>query len=153
VELPVFDGLVTAYVLADAVVDALGWNLLERFLRATVYPRLRIERHARGVTAWRDELPVAHDLPDDEEALLRVLHGRAGWPIFLQELGGRPDWSADRFYDARVVEDATASLESPDGWITVEVSRPLADVETAMPALNVVATVGGTAIGVVTVPV
>jgi peptidoglycan/xylan/chitin deacetylase (PgdA/CDA1 family) len=152
VELPMFDGLVTGYVLADAIVDALGWSILDRFLRAAVYPRLEIRRDERGVSAWRGTLRIADGLPDDEDELTRAVHAQAGWPIFLQELWGRRDWSPDRFYDPCVVEEASVRRTSFDGWITVEVSQPLADVETSAQVLRVVPSVGGTAIGVLTMP-
>jgi peptidoglycan/xylan/chitin deacetylase (PgdA/CDA1 family) len=153
VELPVFDGLVTGYVLADAVADVLGWSILERFLRCTVFARLEFRRDEHGVSAWRRALCVADGLPDDGDGLFRAVHAQAGWTIFLQELWGRSGWSADRFYDPTVVEEETPRRTSVDGWLAIEVSEPLADVETSSRVLRVVPSVGGTAIGVVSVPV
>ena len=69
IELPVCDGAVPAYVLADAIGARYAWEILGRFFQTTD-PAYEIGRH--------DEL---------------------GWPRFLRELWGRPSWPEDAFYD------------------------------------------------------
>src|SRR5262249_6081126 len=81
------------------------------------------------------------------------LHDQCGWTVFLQEIWGRPDWPNARFYDPRQEQGAAPRRQVSDGWLVVEVSQEIPDVETAAPVLNVVLTVGGVAIGVVPVPV
>jgi peptidoglycan/xylan/chitin deacetylase (PgdA/CDA1 family) len=71
----------------------------------------------------------------------------------LQEIWARPDWPNERFYDPQSPEEAAAQRCAADGWFTVEVSADLPDLEVCGHELDVVLTVGGVALGVVTVPV
>ncbi|MBD2075732.1 glycosyltransferase [Phormidium sp. FACHB-592] len=130
-ELPVCDGFVASYVLSDAIVAEYAWTILGKFFEHTIYSKVN----------------------DRQDLTVQELHNQTGWTVFLQELWGRPEWSDREFYDPAVVEQSRTRCHSDDGWLVLEVSEELPDVETAQSALNVVLTVGGSALGVVTVPV
>jgi peptidoglycan/xylan/chitin deacetylase (PgdA/CDA1 family)/SAM-dependent methyltransferase len=138
VELPVVGGSVSAYVLEDAVAARFAWQILGRFFAATVYGG------GRG----------ARPPGDDHRAALALLHDDIGWVTFLQELWGRPGWPRSRFYDPTFDDPAARALTLEAGSFTCEVSDDPPDVS-APPArrLPLLLTVGGIALGTVTVPV
>jgi peptidoglycan/xylan/chitin deacetylase (PgdA/CDA1 family) len=152
-ELPVFDGLVPSYVLADAIAAEFGWQILDRFFQRRVYRDLEIKRTANGLSIWRDALCLAGGINESEDTLVRHIHDHVGWTIFLQELWGRPDWPQDRFYNPEAVKRSVLLRKINNGWLTIEVSEELPDVDVSGQELNVVLSVGGVALGVVTVPV
>ncbi|MEM9926538.1 MAG: glycosyltransferase [Cyanobacteria bacterium P01_D01_bin.50] len=76
------------------------------------------------------------------------------WTVFLQQIWGRENWTLEQFYNPETVEEASSyKKNSKDGSLRVEVSEELPDVETKFPELDVLLTVGGVAIGCVSVPV
>jgi len=130
-ELPACDGLVASYVLGDAIVAKYAWTILGKFFEHTIYGKLN----------------------NGQNLSIHEQHNQTGWTVFLQELWSRPDWTDKDFYNPAVVDQSSRRHYSDDGWLVIEVSEELPDVETAKPELNVVLTVGGSALGVVTVPV
>jgi peptidoglycan/xylan/chitin deacetylase (PgdA/CDA1 family)/SAM-dependent methyltransferase len=125
-ELPVCDGQVPRYVLADAISARYYWTILGEFFANTVYA----------------ERKVGEDAAIDP-------HDEVGWTVFLQELWGRPGWSAERFYDGHAAEPGARLAHAEDGWLTVEASDELPDVELGDETVQVVFTVGGAAIALV----
>jgi peptidoglycan/xylan/chitin deacetylase (PgdA/CDA1 family) len=122
-ELPVCDGLVTSWVLKDAIASQFAWQILGRFFEQTVYA---------------DNHPNAHN--------------EIGWTVFLQQVWGRSDWESDRFYNPAWEEEVTV-IQNRTGWLVVEVSTELPSVEVTLPEIDVALTVGGVGVGVVTIPV
>src|SRR5215471_17228602 len=51
VELPMFDGFVSSYVLEDAIAAAFAWELLGRYLRVNLYPIFAVARED-NTFAW-----------------------------------------------------------------------------------------------------
>lgn len=78
---------------------------------------------------------------------------RRGWTVFLQEVWGRPDWPEGRFYDSPDTHEPAPRRRVSRRWISIEVSAPLPDLEGTGPEVDVALTVGGVALGRVTVPV
>jgi len=150
-ELPVCEGIVPGYVLADAIATEFAWPILGRFFEHTVYRDLKIEQGPTGLSLRRGDLRLADGLSEDEGTFWPQAHDRAGWAVFLQEVWARPDWPNERFYDPQASEEAAARRCAADGWFTVEVSEDLPDLEVSGQELDVVLTVGGVALGVVTV--
>lgn len=125
IELPVCDGVVPGPVVADAVAADHAWTLLGRLFERTVYP----------------EVASGH------------AHDEVGWTTLLQEVWGRPGWAGDAFYDAAISDDAGDAIETAQRWQTVEVSSELPELRLTGDAseVDLAITVGGAALGVVTV--
>ena len=153
IELPVCEGLVPSYVLADAIAAEFAWPILGRFFERTVYRDFNVEREQTGLSLRRGDLRLAEGLPENEDTFWSQAHDRVGWTVFLQEVWARPDWPNERFYDPQAPEEAAAQRCAADGWFTVEISADLPDLEVCEQELNVVLTVGEVALRVVTVPV
>lgn len=153
IELPICEGLVPSHVLADAIAARFAWPILARFFEHTVYRDLRIEREPTGLSVRRGALLLGGELPDNGDTFWSQLHDRVGWTVFLQEIWGKPAWPRERFYDPQAPEEATTRYRAANNWPAVEVSRDLPDLQVSGRKLDVVLTVGGVALGVVTVPV
>ena len=142
VELPFCDGLVASAILADASASRFYWRILRRFFERSVYPQVSIERGASGLSLRRSDLVLMSEPAGTEEALLRDLHDRVGWAIFLQELWGCPEWPLETFYDPRASDRPGDPRRARDGWLVVEASAELPSVEADEDELDVVLTVG-----------
>ena len=154
IELPVFNGFVPGYVLADAIAAEFAWIIIRRFFEHTVYPRLNIRRESAGLSLWRGSLCLAQSLPSDEFVVKQQMHEVVGWTVFLQEIWGRPDWPNECFYDAQTVEEGiVAKVSAKNNWVTIEVSEDIPAVEVSGRELNVLVTAGGASLAVVTLPV
>jgi peptidoglycan/xylan/chitin deacetylase (PgdA/CDA1 family) len=176
-ELPVCDGRVPRYVLADAIAAEFSWPILGRFFERTVYRDLRIEREPTGLSLRRGTRRLADQIPEDGPLFWQRVHDRIGWTVFLQEIWGCLDKPTGWFYrDDRPASPTQgrwpgimhrlrngasrlrARFRTPgmmprgvadDGWLTVEVSDKLPDLEIAGRQLDVLLTVGGVSLGVV----
>ncbi|MEG5053662.1 MULTISPECIES: sulfotransferase [unclassified Microcoleus] len=130
IELPICDGMVAASVLADAVAAQFAWQILDRF-----FQRNRCEK---GNKLW--------------ETVLKPLHPKHDWTLFLQELWGRPHWNLEDFYNPESAEEVpTITLEKD--WIAVEISEEFANIKVELSEIDVLVKVGGVAVGIVTVAV
>lgn len=152
IELPVCDGLVPSYVLIDAIAAEFGWTILGRFFQRTVYREIEVRKDPQGVSIWRADLCLTDRFADDDHSVSQLIHDKAGWTIFLQELWGRPDWPQAHFYAPQSGDPSTRRCNN-GGRLTVDVSEDVPDLVVSSQKLDVVLTVGGSAIGVVTVPV
>ncbi|MEO8047509.1 MAG: polysaccharide deacetylase family protein, partial [Nitrospirota bacterium] len=152
IELPVCDGLVSSYVLVDAIAAEFAWPILGRFFQRTVYREIEVRKEPQGVSIWRAGVCLADRFADSDHGVFQLIHERAGWTIFLQELWGRPDWPQARFYEPQREGPSTRRCDN-GGWCTIDVIEDIPDLEVFSQELHVVLTVGGSAIGVVTVPV
>ncbi|MEG3903214.1 sulfotransferase [Microcoleus sp. B4-C5] len=130
VELPICDGMVAASVLADAVAAQFAWQILDRF-----FQRNRCEK---GNKLW--------------ETVLKPLHPKHDWTLFLQELWGRPHWHLEDFYNPESAEEVpTITLEKD--LIVLEISEEFANIKVEISEIDVLVKVGGVAVGIVTVAV
>jgi peptidoglycan/xylan/chitin deacetylase (PgdA/CDA1 family)/2-polyprenyl-3-methyl-5-hydroxy-6-metoxy-1,4-benzoquinol methylase len=156
IELPVCDGLVPSYVLVDAIAAEFAWPILGRFFQRTVYREIEVRKEPQGVSIWRAGLCLTDRFADNDHGAdhgaSQLVHERAGWTIFLQELWGRPDWPQARFYEPHPETSSTRRCNN-GGWLRVDVSEDVPDLEVSSQELHVVLTVGGSGIGVVPVPV
>ncbi len=146
-DLPLCDGRLPQYVLADAIAARFAWPILGRFLEQAAYASLRLTPEGGGWSVHRRGVRLGAT----EGSARPPLHDLVGWTVFLQELWGRPEWPLGRFYNPRRGGGRAASHRADDGRLHVEVSEELPDVESRAPAVEVVVTVGGAALGVVRV--
>ncbi|MDB5077377.1 MAG: glycosyl transferase family 2, partial [Chloroflexi bacterium] len=140
VELPVIGGCVQARVLADAIAAEFSWTILGHFFIRTVYTG-----SGGNIPSNPREEALAH-------GRLQELHDRTGWTVFLQELWNHPDWPPERFYDAEFAWNSSTERQLQSRRIQLDVSKDFPNVEFNGSEVEVEVQVGGTTIGVVTVP-
>ncbi|MBW4523132.1 MAG: glycosyltransferase [Scytolyngbya sp. HA4215-MV1] len=129
-ELPVCDGVLSAVVMADAIAANFAWQILGRFFEQTLYAKI--------TTA--DNFQSFHD--------------EQGWLIFLQQLWNCPDWSNADFYNPHLIREvSTLTQQIEHNELTLEISEALPNVSVSASELTVLLTVGGSALGFITVPV
>jgi peptidoglycan/xylan/chitin deacetylase (PgdA/CDA1 family)/GT2 family glycosyltransferase/2-polyprenyl-3-methyl-5-hydroxy-6-metoxy-1,4-benzoquinol methylase len=148
-ELPVFEGVVPRYVLADALAAEFAWKILYRFFRYTIFEQLDAKKSEKGLSVWRGSLMIADGLVEDDDNFHQSLFDQAGWTLFLQELWGRPDWSLDRFYNPELVVASELVRNSSDGWLEIEVNQEIPNVHVSGNQLKVIPRIGKSPIGVV----
>src|SRR5262245_33717056 len=101
-ELPVCDGFMPGYVLADAIAAEFAWPILGHFFERTVYRDLRIEQGPSGLSVWRGTLLLADELlGDDGMFAWRWAHTQFGWAACLQAICGCRTWPRVGFSDPR----------------------------------------------------
>ena len=132
VVLPAVDGLLPAPVVADAVADEFGWELLGHFFDASIYSTLELRESERGVSVTRGSVVIAEIAGADLRSFDRpARHARIGWTVFLQELWGLPSWPSDRFYmqDRKALVASRRRIGVGDlDPIWVEIAEELPDV-------------------------
>ncbi|OCQ93927.1 hypothetical protein BCD67_20625 [Oscillatoriales cyanobacterium USR001] len=130
VELPFGDGVVTSSVLADAIASKFYWSILHRFFVGKVG-----EHPIKIIDSW-----------------LKKQQFKKVWQDFLQDIWGQPYWHIENFYTPQLFE-YTTTKHLDTKLLTIEVSEPLTNIEVALPEIDVMLTVGGAAIGIITIPV
>lgn len=178
IELPILEGLVSSYVLADAIAAEFAWSILGHFFHSTVYRELTVKRSSTGSSLWRGSLCLANELPEDEQALWSVVHDCIGWTVFLQELWGRPHWPKTHFYNPQawkvLLQELRAGFQNllsgkvvmptawtssslrhrvEDGWLMLEVGEELRDVWVSGQKLLIIPMIGGVSHGAVPIEV
>ena len=130
VELPFCDGVVSGFVLADAIATKFYWSIIYRFFEGKIGGK-----------------PINFiDLLTKNQQFKKI------WQVFLQDIWGKPDWSLKNFYNPKHLETAiTKHIDTK--LLTIEVSEALTNIEVFLPEIDIILTVGGAAIGIVTVPV
>ena len=123
-ELPVIDGMVTGWVLEDAIAANFAWAILGRFFEHTVY----LNRKANE-------------------------HDQIGWKTFWQQLWGSSDWADGHGNDSMPKVKPYTTKQVNSDRLMVEVSEDLSDLNITFPKVKVGFTVGGVPLGVVTIPV
>ncbi len=151
ITLPIIEGTASSYVLVDAIAHKFAWSILGRFLMHTLSGNLRTEHSPTGLSLYRGDFCLASGLHEDESQLWSKTYEESGWLIFLQEVWGKPDWPKDSFYDQNIKNGSGETLIADNGWLVVEVSQSLPNVKVTGQELNVLFTVGGVSIGVVTI--
>ncbi|RPJ58852.1 MAG: glycosyltransferase [Acidobacteria bacterium] len=139
IELPVCNGSVPAYLLADAIAATFAWPILGRYFERTVYRHLEVRREGNDVSAWREEECVGRWSPNEQKSFWQEAHNRIGWRIFLQEV----------WYGRETAPRRTAS----DGCCSIDIADPIPDIYAAGSRLDILATVGGSTLGLVTADV
>lgn len=152
IELPVCDGIIPAYVLADAIAAQFAWTILGRFFERTIYRDLRFEKETTRLSIYRGKLALVRGLSEGECESWARLHDRIGWTVFLQELWGRPDWLQDRFYNSAVREKTARARKIPGNVATVSVETEIPDLEVSHPLMDIEFMVGGAAVAFLTFP-
>lgn len=140
VVLPAFGDVIPADVVADAIADDLGWLILGRWIDVALMPDLDLEEGTDGWTLRRGEVVVAQGPPAEDVAA--AVRDAAAWPLLMQELWGRPDWSSDTFYDAAYRNGATGRREPQAGWLLVRAGEDVPAVVSEGP-VDAVLTVAG----------
>jgi peptidoglycan/xylan/chitin deacetylase (PgdA/CDA1 family)/SAM-dependent methyltransferase len=151
--LPVFDGLVPAYVLSDVIASEFAWEILEQFFEIAVYPGLRIERRPDGLAILRGDVLLADGLPLMEGPRTRYLHDHVGWAVFLQEFWGRPDQPLGFFYDAGGEEPGSGERRVSGDLLAVDAGEDLLNLSCEGNELRVLFSVGGANLALVPVGV
>ena len=79
------------------------------------------------------------------------MHDAVGWTILLQEVWSRPEWPAARFYDG-AAEESAEERTATDAWLALDLAGDPPDVVPSGDRLDVVPTVAGVPLGVVSFP-
>jgi len=141
-DLAVFDGVVPSRFLADQVAAEFAWPLLAAFFEHGVYKSIEVRQSASFV---RNGVLLAEQTAPGTKL---DFHEAVGWNVFLQELWGLPDWPVADFYDSQLRSAPPADEIRMGGTVCIEISRPLPDLLTDDPTVEVVALLGGLAVGV-----
>ncbi len=121
IELPVIDGMVSRWVLSDAIAARFAWEIMTQFLERDHYPHFR------------------------------QLSKAAGWSFFLQELWGAarsdsyPISKSERIEAAAPFNAMAPKIILP--LYRIEVSDDVSALQVNAPAVEIVVTVGGALIG------
>jgi peptidoglycan/xylan/chitin deacetylase (PgdA/CDA1 family) len=152
IELPICDGRVLAWVLADALAARFAWAIVGRFFARTIYRSLRVEQDTAGISIWRDSLCLAHEPTGTKPAFWKKVHDLIGWTIFLQELWGHKEWLSDQFYDPHMLNAAARREHAGEAWLTLDLADDICDIEVVGPSLDLAISVGESIIGALTIP-
>ncbi len=152
IELPVCDGIVSRYVLMDAIAARFAWSIIGKFFEMTVYKKLTVKDR----------------------------HDSIGWKTFLQEIWGCPNLSQKYFHQTgerisnknkwwSILKRIRNYLRKPSvyflesapvlkhclngNWLIIEVSEDIDDIQVSGQEINILLTVGGVALGAVTISI
>lgn len=179
-ELPICDGMVSGYVLVDAIAAKFAWQILDKFFQHTIYRNFILKRHRKGFSILRGTMELAKDLKNNKREIWLQIHDKIGWAVFLQELWGYPDWPECYFYPIKWNIYLRLALKSllkrvcrgfsrrhmpfpipatpiyqclKNERITIEISKPLPDIKTTDKELGILVTMAGATLGVIAIPV
>ncbi|MEM7063909.1 MAG: glycosyltransferase [Cyanobacteria bacterium P01_B01_bin.77] len=137
-ELPIWSGGVSSWLLKDAIAAKFAWPILSRFFERTLnMPKREASqknKHSSQKLAESEYLPT-----------------RKEWKIFLQQLWGKPNWSLSDFYNPTLAQPNSKHQYCKNGHLIVEISEELPDIETTFPEIDVVLTVGESPLGAISV--
>jgi len=149
-ELPAIAGLVSAYVIEDAVVDRFAWQLLNIFFVRTLYNELTVLDAGGGsFTVLRGNLVLCKGL-NDSDPTSSEFHDRIGWSLFLQEIWGEPGLSENAFYaGASAISDARPDIvrATADEVCALQVADAINDLGKADRSVRTVVFLGATPLG------
>lgn len=121
VELPVFDGRITAYVLTDAIAEKFSWKILGCFFKNVAFAEL---------TA------MASTISDQQSEEFDALHDRFGWSLFTQQLWGKES-----------IPVQTIIIKGKANALTLEISEDLPRIKTINEVFVITLTVRGVRVG------
>jgi len=182
IELPVYDKVLPRYILTDAIAERFAWQILGRYFEHSVYPGLNIVREQNGFSIWRKNQRLTTIVTsEDAQTIRQKMHDKIGWMVFLQEICGCYNWAFESFYATgwkpflkaagwRVflqefmkykilpimcffTKEKNRKHTISDGSLTFDISDEFTDIEVLSKKLDVMFTVAGMPIGVVTIPV
>jgi len=138
VELPVFDGLVTGWVLKDAIAAQLAWQILGVYFENTVY------KNGFG------------DNNKNSTNLNLEYHDQIGWETFIQQIWGNKTTNANVPLFTKALKKSKRLMKmlfrKKVSVVVVEVSDTLPDIRVESQFLEVIYKVGGITAGIVNVP-
>jgi peptidoglycan/xylan/chitin deacetylase (PgdA/CDA1 family)/SAM-dependent methyltransferase len=142
-ELPIFEGFISNYVLSDAIAAEYAWEILGEYFRRTLYPQFAVALDD-ATCAWSRNgfllRSQAHRCEDP------AFHNAVGWTVFLQELWDRPSSPDSEFYAP--AEGLKPDEAGPcDTRLQVEVSETLPEVPVRPGAVAMAVTLGGASLG------
>lgn len=150
-ELPVFNGFVSKYVLEDAIAGEYAWPILGLYFDRHIYSGL--QRNIKdGERTWiRKGFTLARSRDDLDRS---EFHDRAGWTVFLQELWNRRCWDLNRFYLVNMEDEAGETWPDEVSQITeIEVSQEPVETVLVSATTQFLVTVGGSTLGVFHFPI
>lgn len=182
IELPVYDRVLPRYILTDAIADRFAWQILDRYFEHSVYPGLNIVRERNGFSIWRKNTRLTNIITNEKAQTIRQkMHDKIGWMVFMQEICGCYDWTFESFYSigwnaflkaagwkvflqeylkCRVLaimrfftKGENRKHTAHDGILTFDISDEFVDIKVLSKKLDIMVTVGGMPVGVVTIPV
>lgn len=180
--LSVYDTVLPRYILTDAIAERFAWQILGRHFEHSVYPGLNIIREKNGFSIWRKNRHLAKiTTTEDAQTIKQKMHDEIGWIVFLQEICGCHNGTFESFYAISWKEFFKAAgwkvflqefIKSKittircflakvknrkhimaDGDLTFDISDAFMGIKVLSKKLEVLITVGGMPIGVVTIPV
>lgn len=138
IELPVFNKMMPAWLLNDAIAANFSWQILRRFFEHTVYKNETI----------KSEFGTCDPLDSNPENI----HNKIGWKIFLQQL-----WNPEKDERDNLIKKGSKNKrlirllwKSEEAFI--EVSKDIPKITLAIKKNPVVLKVGGIAAGVINLP-
>ena len=121
IQLPVCDGLVSKWVIKDAIAAKFSWNILGEFFGRHVY-----------------KLKSNEDFDE-----FHNVHGRT---VFLQQILDKQDWPGDRFYDSTYHDKKSSSQVKGDGPVIIDIALELPDIISKSTSVDILFTAGGISI-------
>ena len=182
VVLPVYDKVLPRYILTDAITERFAWQILGRHFEHSVYPDLNIVREQNGLSIWRKNLCLTKTTTNENaQTIKQTMHDEIGWIVFLQEICGCHNGTFESFYTISwkaflkatgwkvflqefmkckimtimcfLTKAKNRKHVIDDGDLTFDISDEFKDIKVLSKKLEVMITVGGVPIGVVTIPV
>jgi glycosyltransferase involved in cell wall biosynthesis/peptidoglycan/xylan/chitin deacetylase (PgdA/CDA1 family)/2-polyprenyl-3-methyl-5-hydroxy-6-metoxy-1,4-benzoquinol methylase len=121
IELPFCDGVVSKWVIKDAIAAKFAWNILGAFFQHNVYK------------------PQANENSGE-------YHNTHGWTIFLQQLWDKQDWPVERFYDSAFQEKKSPFQLKSQETVIIDIALDLPDIVCNVSKLDILFTAGGISI-------
>ncbi len=137
-ELAPAQGVLPAFVVADAAAAAVAWPLLCDLLWASLADELVVRVAGSSALVHRGKQRLYEGPIDGTLPVARAVLDRVAWTLFLQELWECPDWELSRFYDPEAADPAAAQRALAEGEgegdpIVVEIDGALAPVSAREP--------------------
>ena len=148
-ELPIVDGIVSCLVLKDAIAAKFAEQILASFLENEIYHDSTDEQKANNINSSKQSLV---DRLAESKQFERQANLCFDWTLFLTELWGIPQITAELSTTENVSSSQIKSKKVPD-LLTIEVSDQLQTIEVNTDVVDLIITVGGSAIGVITIVV
>ncbi len=148
--LPVIDGQVSQWVIADVISARFAWTILRKFFEQTVYPTLLLEEKSDETKVFRGKCELDAVKRGDARPFWEQAHDAIGWTILLQELWDMPMWPWSRFYKAGPADKASQRDVRSGEWLEVEIVDELPNVY-ATGEVSVAVTLGGSPVFACTV--
>jgi glycosyltransferase involved in cell wall biosynthesis len=121
VELVIDEGLLSSWVIKDAIATKFSWQILYHFFSLNVYP------------VYRETSKIK---------ITEEIHDKIGWEFFLRELWNKPKWTENMFYVQDGKKEKGREVDVNDR-LHIELSEDLPIVKLKTPVLKIDYYVGG----------